>query len=133
MNWMQFDRPRAIASGFFVFWLFVLLAGADKPPPPGFVLVVGMDAVAALVVWRRLPDYARWRREGERLQTLRVLRDGAAAGLAFGAVPVVLKVLIGQPLPGAGPTAIWFAVLAIMGVINAGVIWLLACPVARTD
>jgi hypothetical protein len=42
--------------GFFVFWLVVLLVGADKPPPPGFVLFIALDAAAALVVWRRLPD-----------------------------------------------------------------------------
>jgi hypothetical protein len=103
MNRAQTSRPRIVAGGFFVFWLVVLLAGADKPPPPGFVLFVALDAIAALVVWRRLPDYTRWRRDGVRFQALRVLRDGAVAGLVTGAVPVVLHLLGGNHHRGQAP------------------------------
>jgi len=36
-----------LALAFFTIWLFILWAGADHPPPPGFVRVVLLDAVAA--------------------------------------------------------------------------------------
>ena len=50
---------------FFLFWLVVLYAGADHPPPPGFVALVLLDlAVAALVYWR-VPVYlARFAAQG---------------------------------------------------------------------
>ena len=39
----------AIAIGFFVIWLGILLAGADFPPPVGFLWVIFLDVVAALL------------------------------------------------------------------------------------
>ena len=38
---------------FFLFWLAVLYAGADHPPPPGFIAVVLNDLVAVLAFKQR--------------------------------------------------------------------------------
>ena len=40
-----------IGALFFLFWILVLLAGADKPPPLGFVWIVLAVAACALVVY----------------------------------------------------------------------------------
>ncbi len=42
---------------FFLFWILVLLAGADKPPPPGFLWIFLVVAVSAVVVFWRIPTY----------------------------------------------------------------------------
>ena len=47
----------AIALAFFVGWLTILYAGADHPSPPGFIVVILMDLVAAFVVYRRVLVY----------------------------------------------------------------------------
>ena len=45
---------RINAVGFFTFWLPVLLAGADKPPPVGFLWIALVVALSAVVVYRRI-------------------------------------------------------------------------------
>ena len=58
------DTPRfarRLALTFFFAWLAVLLAGADRPPPPGFLLIVLFDAIAAGGILCRVPHYLRWR------------------------------------------------------------------------
>ena len=44
-----------IASTFFVVWLLVMLAGADKPPPLGFVWVVAGLVVICVAIGLALP------------------------------------------------------------------------------
>jgi len=39
-----------LAIGFFLVWLAILLAGADYPPPVGFVWIIVLDLVAAGLV-----------------------------------------------------------------------------------
>ena len=41
-------RALALAAGHFLLWLGVLYAGADHPPPPGFLWLVALDLVASL-------------------------------------------------------------------------------------
>ena len=103
---------------FFVFWLLVLLAGADKPPPRGFLWLVLVVALCAAVVYWRVPTYIAWARTHRRGRYVRVLLDGALAGLLI-ALPFALQGS-GESSVTMRPVdyAIWFAVLSMMGMIN---------------
>ena len=108
---------------FFVFWLAVLYAGADHPPPPGFILVVLLDLIAASLVFWRVPYYLDWMQTRQRRRLLWVVRDGLIAGLVIALLAVLASALIGggEPtvMPSIGSAAMWVAVLAGVGVANA--------------
>jgi hypothetical protein len=53
-----------VAGIFFGTWLLLALAIADFPPPPGFVILALVLLACALLVYRRVPVYLRWRAEG---------------------------------------------------------------------
>ena len=46
-----------IAAGFFVVWVGILYAGADHPPPLGFIRLVLLCLLAAGIVYLRVPTY----------------------------------------------------------------------------
>ena len=73
---------------FFLFWLAVLYAGADHPPPPGFVAVVLLDLAAAGLVYWRVPVYTGWIAARGVSALPLVVRDGLVAGLLFAAVVI---------------------------------------------
>ena len=113
---------------FFLFWLAVLYAGADHPPPPGFVAVVLLDLAAAALVYWRVPVYWTWlAMHGSRALPL-VVRDGLVAGLLFAAVAMVGSWLLGGGEPtvnrSAPAVAIWFAVAGSVAVATAVGIYL---------
>ena len=90
------------AVNFFLFWLVVLYAGADHPPPPGFVAVVLLDlAAAALVCWR-VPVCWTWSATRGCRALSRVVRDGLITGLLFAAV--VGSWLLGSGKPTVSPS-----------------------------
>ncbi len=64
-----------IAIGFFVFWLLVLAAGADKPPPRGFFWIALAVVVCAAVVYWRIPTYIVWQRTRRSSRYWRVVLD----------------------------------------------------------
>jgi hypothetical protein len=103
---------------FFIFWLLVLLAGADKPPPPGFLWLALAVAVCAAVVYWRIPTYIEWHRTRRPGRYWRVVLDGFIAGLLV-ALPFALRGS-GEPSITMQATdyAIWFGVLGMMGVVN---------------
>jgi hypothetical protein len=119
---MHRSRARLlIAAGFFIFWLAVLVAGADFPPPPGFLLVVFFDLLAAAGVYHRIPAYADWAATRRPHRILRVLAEGAAAGLFLGLL-TLLSPFGGEPSappPGWIEHFVWLTVLAGVGVVNA--------------
>jgi uncharacterized membrane protein len=110
---------------FFIFWLFVLLAGADKPPPRDFLWIALTIAICAVVVYWRVPTYVTWRQTKRPGRYGRVALDGILAGLLV-AVPFAL---LGSGEPSVtmqpGDYAIWFAVLALMGLLNTVVLYLI--------
>lgn len=118
----------AIAVGFFVFWLAVLYAGADHPPPPGFVLLVLLVAVAAVLVYVRTPTYVAWAATRRAGRLWRVLGEGCAVGALFGVAPLLLPGG-GEPsvTPGWEAYLVWFLVLGGVGAVNAVLVY--ACGV----
>ena len=121
----------AIALAFFFGWLAILCAGADHPPPPGFLIVVLIDLVAALVVYRRVPVYAAWAGARRPRRWLRALLEGAVAGLIAAGIALVLP-FGGEPSIQRSAIANlgWFAVLAVVGAVNAVVIYGLSAVTA---
>ena len=116
-------RATWIASGFFVVWLLMTLAGSDIPPPVGFVwvvvgLVVICTAMALAIPWL-------WRVRGVHgargllAVLLRTTTIGALTGLALAALFAARG--SGEPsIPplDAADYAIWFTVIAIVGAVN---------------
>lgn len=109
---------------FFFGWLAILYAGADHPPPPGFLIVVLIDLVAALVVYRRVPVYAAWARARRPRRWLRALLEGVVAGLIAAGLAWVVPIGGEPSIQRTAPAAlIWFVVLAVVGAVNAVLIY----------
>jgi hypothetical protein len=117
----------AIALAFFVGWLTILYAGADHPSPPGFIVVILMDLVAAFVVYRRVPVYAAWVRACRPKRWLLALLEGALAGLiAAGLVSILPFGISSSNRPPATAILTFFAVIAVVGAFNALLIFFLS-------
>jgi hypothetical protein len=119
------------AAGFFFFWLVILLAGADKPPPIGFLWIVLVIALSAMVVYWRIPTYIQWSQEKKRGRLLRVALEGFVAGLVV-AMPFALSGS-GEPSITMQPIdyVIWFVVLGMMGMLNSLTLYVINAIVAR--
>ena len=120
-------RKNAIASAglFFVFWMGILYAGADHPPPRKFILAIALVSICASVVYLRVPTYVGWLHSRKPRRHLYVVLDGLAAGLVLALLTAVA--------PGAGEPSvtprnvdriIWFNVLGAMGIGNSIAIYL---------
>jgi drug/metabolite transporter (DMT)-like permease len=72
-----------VAGCLFVVTVAIGLAGADKPPPIGFLWLVGALAIACLVGFSRLGKHLRARNQGVRGLGRRVAFEGALVGLAI--------------------------------------------------
>ena len=127
------DQKTALINAiiFFIFWLLVLLAGADKPPPIGFLWIVLVIALSALVVYRRIPTYVRWSQNQQPRRLLRVALEGFVAGLVV-AMPFALSGS-GEPSITMRPIdyVIWFVVLGMMGMLNSLTLYVINAVVAR--
>ena len=116
----------ACATGMFVTTVAIGLAGADKPPPPGFLLLVGVVGVLGVVAFNRLKTHLTARRARRPRIGLRVGLEGMAAGasaaltlsLLGGGEPSVV-VSLASRLIGVGVVALAGSVLALM-------VWLVA-------
>jgi len=119
------------AVGFFVFWLVVLLAGADKPPPIGFLWIVLVVALSAVVVYRRIPTYLQWYQTKEPRRLLRVALEGFLAGLVV-ATPFAL-LGGGESSTAMQPIAyvIWFSILGLMGMLNSLALYVMNAALAK--
>lgn len=106
-----------ISLGFGLLFLLILLAGADKPPPQGFLWLVGLDAALVLVMRWRLRAW--WSTAGE-TGVIRWFARGAAEGALTGLVIAVPFAVLGSGEPTVEMTpssyAVWFAVLVLVGV-----------------
>ena len=130
---MNAKYPKVIAIAFLTLWIAILYAGADHPPPVGFLWLVPLVAVCAFLVYRRVPIYAAWSQSHRSGRIRRVLLEGLVAGVVVG--------LIGFLIPGSGdPTisarqtadmAIWLAVLGVLGVVNALLLYAISSILPR--
>jgi hypothetical protein len=120
-------RAKVIAAAFAFGWLLILLAGADHPPPPGFLWVLPIVVAGALLVYWRATAYATWKSRPRPRRIGRVVAEGAVAGLAVAGVLHAVR-WIGDPsIPVAGADAFtWLVVLGAIGSVNALVAHLLA-------
>jgi len=108
-----------LSGAFFVSWLAILYAGADHPPPVGFLWVVLLDLVCAGFVYLRVPTYVAWSAARSSGRWLRAFFDGLVAGLVIALVTMVLNP---NGEPSVQPTwidrTIWLGVLATVGAAN---------------
>ena len=121
-------RRWLIASGFFVVWLLVMLAGSDKPPPLGFLWIVAGLVVICVAIGFALPWLWRVRKQSG---VWSVLWRTTTLGALVGFVLAALFGLGGSGEPSAPPMdwldyAIWFTVLTIVGAVNGVIVGLVA-------
>jgi hypothetical protein len=113
-------RAWVIASGFFVVWLAVMLAGSDIPPPRGFVWIPIGLALICLVMVFALPWLWRVRSaRGLFAVVWRTTTIGAVVGLVLAAIFAAK----GSGEPSLPPMdladyTIWFSVVGIVGGAN---------------
>ncbi|MFM8351889.1 MAG: hypothetical protein ACKN9D_12590 [Actinomycetales bacterium] len=120
-------RPRRqwfIAGGFGIAWLAIMLAGADSPPPRGFIVIV--VGLMALVVVLGLSLPSLWRVQGRR-GWLRVVWICTGLGACIGIGLAVLFALQGsgepaRPSPSAEDITIWIVVVTVVGAVNGSLI-----------
>ena len=120
-------RKLAALNGvlFFCFWLLVLYAGADHPPPAGFLGLVLFIVLCALLVAWRVPAYVDWYLAHKQHALVRVLFEGLIAGLCAGLIAMLFSMSDGTfgGEPSVTPTGIailtWFVTLGIIGLLNA--------------
>lgn len=125
----------AIAGCFFVFWLAILYAGADHPPPPGFIVLIILDLGCSFLVYYRVSTYLEWSRIKYNKRLPRVVLDGLVAGLAVALMSVIVP---GGGEPSAPPLEfidkmIWFAVLGSIGSFNSLSIYLLVAFLSKKN
>lgn len=113
---------------FFAFWLAVLYAGADHPPPRGFIWLVLLTLAAACLVYWRVGTYLTWIERGQPRYLLRVVGEGFVVGLAFALVASTASSLLGYGKPTVQPQMssylIWLFVVGVVGAATAAAIYL---------
>jgi hypothetical protein len=128
-------HPRKIAAInavlFFFFWLIVLLAGADFPPPVGFLWLLIVIAACASVVYWRIPTYIDWYHMQSPRRIWRVILEGTAAGIVVAAPFVLFGSGEGSITMQPVAYAIWFALLGFVGALNSMGIYFLNTLVFR--
>jgi hypothetical protein len=117
---MKTKHSAIIAVLFAVTWLGILYAGADHPPPVGFIWIIFFVCMGGLVVFWRIPSYASWcgsRRPG---RFALAMLDGFLAGLAVGIVTLLIP-NTGEPSVALGFANVltWLGVVMSVGALNA--------------
>jgi hypothetical protein len=120
-------RGLVISVVFAIVWLFMLLAGADHPPPVGFLALLPFLGFAALLVYRRAIAYAGWKASAKPNSMFLALIEGAGAGLAIAAAISVLP-WMGEPGVRFSTEAfgIWLGVASALGSLSAALVYLLS-------
>jgi hypothetical protein len=120
------------AVAFFLVWTTVAGAMADKPSPPGFLLLVAIFGCLAVLVYFRVQSYLVLRNAGVRMRVARVSLEGFAAGVC---VAAALAMTGGEPsvAPSALDRAIWVVVLGALGTVSAMIVYTAAANLAARD
>ena len=128
---MTATQSRAILSvSLAVFWPGILYAGADHPPPVGFLWFIPLVLICAAVVYWRLPAYATWYRQGRPQRLARVAFEGLVAGLVV-ALVTSLGTWLDATTTSRVNVLIWACVVGGAGLLNALVVYALALVVER--
>lgn len=118
---------RLTAVAFFFTWLFLAIAGADWPPPPGFPLVIALILALAALVDVRTRAYLDWTHTWAGV-ALRALGEGMVAGMGVALFFVLITPVAERP--PAETWLVWFGVLGVAGGVSAIVSWLTAGVIA---
>jgi len=120
------------AVTFFLVWTTLAGALADRPPPPGFLLLVALFGGLAVLVYFRVRSYLVWRDTGVRMRVARVALEGCAAGVC---AALALAMTGGEPsvTPSALDRAIWVAVLGGLGAVSALIVYAAAARIAAGE
>ncbi len=117
-------RAWIIAASFGLAWLLILIAGADRPPPPGFAVVLAILLALVIAIGRAIPWLWHVQADkGARRVLAYTLVPGAAVGFA-----IALGFAIsgsGEPSrtdPTASSTLTWLLVLTLVGALNGALI-----------
>jgi len=101
------QRRTVVAGALFLVLVVIGLAGADKSPPPGFVLYMLLAGAMSLIVWWRAPHWSR---------ALHGARDGAFVGLFVAALAAISP---GEP---SVQVPLWMRGAVAVGAVVAGAI-----------
>jgi hypothetical protein len=120
------------AVAFFLVWTTLAGAVADRPSPPGFLLLVAIFGCLAVLVYFRVQSYLVWCNAGVRMRVARVSLEGFAAGVC---VAAALAMTGGEPSvsPSALDRAIGVAVLGMLGAVSAMIVYTAAANLAARD
>lgn len=123
---------RCLGGGFFLVSTAVALAGADHPPPIGFLVLVAVLAIISWLVARIVPTYIDWSSARRPWRKARVLGQGAVGGvLAWGALGLLNRTKEPSVDPGIAHTLLGFAVLAVIAALCALAVYGLCAVYAR--
>lgn len=114
-----------IAGGTFIYLLALQLSGPGRATAGTVAALVALDAVIALAVFLRVPDYLAWYRADRGVR--RAALEGAGFGLA-GGVALLLILSVGGTagrLPEWTGFPIWLTVSTVFGATSALSIYLL--------
>ena len=127
-------RPATIAIIFLTVWTGVLLAGADHPPPMGFLRLIPILIGCAILVYLRVPTYTDWSENRESGRIIKVAAEGLLGGMIVGLLVILLSAT-GEPnvlLTHGAEYGIWLTVLGTMGAVNALLVYVCS-SVSRHD
>ena len=127
-------RRLAIGLGWVTGILFVLVmaSGADRPPPPGFLLVVAYGALLGALIARALPHLlGLWDARGARQALGRAALGGLLGGLALWVLTTTVST--GEPSIDVDATArvIGFTVVGVVGALGAAALTATAMLIDR--
>jgi hypothetical protein len=125
---MNFKSLALIAVAFFAIWISILYAGSDHPPLVGFLWLVPLVAVCAIVLYLRLPVYATWSGAHRPGRIRRVLLEGIAAGIVVGLIALLFSSIRESAIAPEriAYILIWLAVFAAVGTANVVAVYALA-------
>ena len=106
------------------------LAGADWPPPSGFLLLEALLVALSVVVYIRVRSRLAARHSGRRIPVAAL--EGILAGCAFGLVSIAMRAGDPDINLNIGDHVVWLSVLAVVGGIGAQALWALAVRIDRT-
>jgi hypothetical protein len=117
-------RQWIIASAFGIVWLAFMLAGADFPPPRGFVVIAIGLVTLVVVLGLSLPSL--WQVQ-ERRGWFGVLWICIGLGAGIGMALAVLFAFQGsgepsRPSPSTAEITIWIVIVTVVGAVNGSLV-----------